>query len=147
MEINQGNFLYALSKIRQNLFSFLEREMAAVNIRGISPSDGDILFLLGRRGELTIQEIASFTVKDKSTVSSVIKRLEGRGYVTKKRGDGDGRTVRIALTQKAKKTGPLLWKISASMNEKMFSRLSEDEKNKLFELMGKIYRNIPECKI
>lgn len=147
MEINQGNFLYALSKIRQNLFSFLEREMAAVNIRGISPSDGDILFLLDRRGELTIQEIAAFTVKDKSTVSSVIKRLEGRGYVTKKRGDGDGRTVRIALTQKAKKTGPLLWKISASMNEKMFSRLSEDEKNKLFELMGKIYRNIPECKI
>lgn len=142
MEIDQGNFLYAISKVRQNLFSLLEKEMSAKNIHDISPSDGDILFALDQRGALSIQEIAALTVKDKSTVSSVIKRLEDKGYVTKGRGDGDGRFVKIALTPKAKKIRPLLWKISASMNEMIFNGLNDEEKMKLFELTGKIYSNL-----
>jgi len=142
MKIHQGNFLYAISKIRQNLFSFLEKEMADKKITDISPSDGDILFALDRQGPLSVQEIAALTVKDKSTVSSVIKKLEERGFVIRERSGDDSRYVIITLTEKGKKIKPLLWKISASMNEKMFKGLSDREKQQLFELMEKIYANL-----
>ncbi len=141
MQINQGNFLYAISKIRQNLFAYLEREMHEKGILDISPSDGDILYSLDRRGDLSIGEIAGATVKDKSTVSSVVKKLEQKGYVTKKKTGEDGRIAKISITQKGKKVRPALWKISAAMNEKIFRGLTEDEKNALFDIMGKIYKN------
>lgn len=142
MQVNQGNFLYSISKIRQNLFSFLEREMHEKGIHDISPSDGDILYALDRNGDLSIREIAGVTVKDKSTVSSVVKKLEQKGYVAKKKAGEDGRIVKISITQKGRKARPALWKISSTMNEKIFSGLTEDEKSVLFEIMGKIYNNV-----
>lgn len=142
MIVNQGNFLFVISKIRQRLFSFLETEMAADNITDISPSYGDILFVLDQKGSLTVQEIANYTLKDKSTVSSVITRLEERGYVSKVKVSGDGRYTRIRLTPRAKKLKKHLWKISSEMNARLFEGLNEEEKKQLFELISKIYRNI-----
>ena len=142
MRITQQNFLYSISKIRQNLFSFLEGELSAQHIHDISPSDGDILFVLDGKGALSIQEIASLTIKDKSTVSPVIKKLEERGYVTKERGEDDGRSVKIKLTSKSHKIKPALWKISASMNQRLFRGLDEEERARLFELLGKVYNNV-----
>jgi len=142
MTINSDNFLYAISKIRQNLFSFLEREMAEKKISDISPSDGDILFAIDRNGPLSLQELAALTMKDKSTVSSVVKKLEKKGYLTKEKGAEDGRLLKISLTPRALKRKAVLWKISFSMNERIFTGLTDEEKTKLFEIMEKIYKNL-----
>ncbi len=142
MEVNQDNFLYTLTKIRQRLFAFLEAELAKNNIKDISPSYGHILFVLDRKGPLTLLDLARYADKDKSTVSSVIKRLEGTGYVLKMKGKDDGRSVKIKLTARAKKIKPLVWEISGAMNEKLFNGLSAEEKNRLFDLIGKVCDNV-----
>jgi MarR family transcriptional regulator, organic hydroperoxide resistance regulator len=142
MEINQGNFLYALNKIRQRLFAFLEAELAKKNVHDIPPSYGDVLFVLERKGALTVQEIARYAVKDKSTVSSVVKRLEESGYVIKEKGGDDGRFVRIKPTGKAKRLRPVFRVISGDMNARLFKGLSAGEKITLFRLMEKVYKNI-----
>lgn len=141
MDINQNNFLYILSKIRQRLFAFLEAELANNNINDISPSYGDVLFVLDRNGPLTIQEVARYAIKDKSTVSSVIKRLEESGYVVKEKNEDDGRFVKIRLTPKSKKIKARIWEISDRMNARLFAGLTEEEMSTLFALLGKIYRN------
>ena len=69
MKIDESNFLYILTNIRQRLFKFLESELAKENIKEIAPSYGDILFVLDQKGTLTMQEVARHTIKDKSTVS------------------------------------------------------------------------------
>lgn len=142
MEINQNNFLYSITKIRQSLFGFLESELLKNNIQDIAPSYGDILYIIDSHGPLTLQEIARLASKDKSTVSSVIKKLEENGYVTKVKVDDDARFVKIKLTAKAKKIKTILWKISDDMNKRLFNGLSEEEKNSLFTILGKINNNI-----
>ncbi|MBP7736389.1 MAG: MarR family transcriptional regulator [Spirochaetes bacterium] len=142
MEVNRNNFLYALTKIRQRIFAFLEEEMAEKDIDDIAPSHGHILFILDTKGPLSLMELARFAEKDKSTVSSVITRLEEKGYVAKVKGAEDGRFVKIRLTARAKKIRPVLWGISAAMNERLFRGFSQDEKSKLFELVGKMLNNL-----
>jgi MarR family transcriptional regulator, organic hydroperoxide resistance regulator len=134
--------LFSLTRIRQRLFAFLEAELAKNNIKDVPPSYGHILFVLDQKGPLTLLELARYAEKDKSTVSSVIKRLEESGYVIKVKGKDDGRSVKIKLTARAKKIKPLVWEISGAMNEKLFSGLSREEKKMLFELIGKVCNNV-----
>ncbi len=141
MKINQNNLLFALSKIRQQQHAFLESELVARGVKDISPSYGDVLFVLDQRGPLALQDIARLTLKDKSTVSAVIKRLEAGGYVTKERSAGDSRVVVIGMTKKARGLRPVVWEISDAMNAELYRGLSEREKTALFRLIGKVYAN------
>jgi DNA-binding MarR family transcriptional regulator len=142
MKIHEGNFLYALTAIRQRLFAFLEDEMAKGGIADIPPSFGDVLFVLDRRGPQMLQEIARHTMKDKSTVSSVVKRLEAAGYVTKEKVEGDARCVTIALTAKAKRVKASMRGISKKMNSRLFRGLSGGERNELFRLLERVSGNL-----
>lgn len=142
MEISDTNFLYIITNIRQRLFRFLSKELSKKKIDGIAPSYRDILFVLDRKGTVTQQEVAKHTIKDKSTISSVINKLEAGGYITKEKDVGDGRYTYLALTAKAKKLRPVLFEISKKMNTKLFEGFSEEEKETLFRLMGKVCKNL-----
>jgi MarR family transcriptional regulator, organic hydroperoxide resistance regulator len=142
MEISESNFLYTITNIRQRLFKLLKKELAREGISGIAPSFGDILFVLDQKGTVTMQEVARHTIKDKSTISLVINKLEAGGYITKEKHEGDARCTNLTLTPKARKLKPVLLRISEKMNDRLFQGLSDDEKMKLFELLGKVYRNL-----
>jgi DNA-binding MarR family transcriptional regulator len=142
MPVDETNFLYTLTSIRQRLFAFLKKQLAVEGISDVAPSFGDILFVLDQKGTVTLQEVARHTIKDKSTISSVINKLEAGGYLTKEKDATDARCTRLSLTAKAKKMKPPLLRISAKMNMQIFQGLSEDEKQTLFKLMGKISENI-----
>jgi len=142
MEISDTNFLYIITNIRQRLFRFLSKELSKKNIDGIAPSYGDILFVLDRKGTVTMQEVAKHTIKDKSTISSVINKLESGGYIMKEKDVSDGRYTYLTLTAKAKKLRPVLFQISKKMNTKLFEGFSEEEKQTLFRLIEKVYKNL-----
>ncbi len=142
MKVNETNFLYTLTSIRQRLFKFMEKELADRNISGVAPSYGDVLFALDQKETQTVQEVVKYTNKDKSTISSVINRLETNGYIRKEKDASDARITNLTLTPKAKKLKPVLFKISDKMNSKIFEGLSTAEKETLFELMGKILNNL-----
>ncbi|HPA71012.1 MAG TPA: MarR family transcriptional regulator [Spirochaetota bacterium] len=144
MEVNQTNYIYIVSRIRERLIALLEGGLAEKHITDFFTSDGYVLFILDRHGPLSLKELALHAVKDKSTVSSVVKRLEKNGYVVKERAGDDARTVTIRLTAKAKKIKPLIWEISSEVNSKMFRGLGEDDRKKLFQLTGKVFGNIHE---
>ena len=142
MKINDSNFLYALTSIRQRLFKFMEKELSGRNIDGIAPSYGDVLFALDQKDTQTVQDVARYTNKDKSTISSVINKLETNGYILKEKDAGDARFTNLTLTPKAKKLRPVLFEISGNMNSKIFEGLSNDEKETLFMLMERIFDNL-----
>jgi MarR family transcriptional regulator, organic hydroperoxide resistance regulator len=142
MEIDESNFLYAITSIRQRLFKFLEGELAKEGIVDIAPSFGDVLFVLDLKGKITMRELARHTMKDKSTISSVINKLESGGYIMKEKDAGDARFTNLTLTRKAKKLRPVLLAISKKMNAGLFEGMSDKEKAALFRLLGKVYRNL-----
>ena len=142
MNINETNFLYTLTNIRQRLFRLLNRELSDRGIDGVAPSWGDVLYVLDQKGTTTLQEVANHTIKDKSTISSIINKLEAGGYIVKEKDETDGRYTNLTLTPRAKKLRPALLKISGKMNAQLFEGFSEDEKQTLFKLMEKIYGNL-----
>lgn len=89
-----------------------------------------------------MQELAKHTIKDKSTISSVVNKLEAGGYVTKEKDSEDARYTKLSLTPKAKEHKDALMQISEEMNQKLFDGLSNAEKAILFELIGKMYKNL-----
>jgi len=142
MQVDETNFLYALTNIRQRLFTFLKRELEKEGIPEVAPSFGDILFVLDQKGPITLQELARHTIKDKSTISSVIHKLEQHGYIVKERDASDARYTNLSLTAKARSLKPALIRISGNMNAKIFQGLSREEKQCLFEVLGKISENV-----
>ena len=142
MAIGEANFLYTITSIRQRLFKLLRRELAEHGIEGIAPSYGDILFVLDQKGAITPQEVARHTIKDKSTVSSVINKLEAGGYISKAKDGRDGRSINLTLTPRAVRLRPVLLAISKKMNARLFEGFSTEEKQTLFRLLEKIYRNL-----
>jgi len=142
IRVHRGNFLYTLNSVRQSLFAYLESELARQGIRGIAPSHGDILHLLDRKGTLHLRDLTELSLKDKSTITAVISRLEKNGYVTRVRDGNDKRLVNIQVTDKAEAVKPALQKISDKMNAQLFEGLSAEEKAALFNLMTRISRNV-----
>jgi len=141
IRVRRGNFLYTLNSIRQRLFAYLESELARQGIRGIAPSHGDILHILYKKGTLHLRDLTELSLKDKSTITTVISRLEANGYVTKIRDNNDKRLVNIQFTEKAETIKPALEQISEKMNSQLFEGLSEEEKITLFNLMSRISHN------
>jgi len=141
IRVHRGNFLYTLNSIRQSLFAYLEAELARQGIRGIAPSHGDILHILDRKGTLHLHDITELSLKDKSTITAVISRLEKNGYVTRTRDASDKRLVNIQVTDKAKTIKPALARISEKMNSQLFEGLSAEEKTTLFHLIARVSHN------
>ncbi len=142
IRVHRGNFLYTLNSIRQSLFNYLESELSRLGISGIAPSHGDILHILDRKGILHLRDLTELSLKDKSTITAVISRLEKNGYVTRVRDGNDKRLVNIQVTEKAAGIKPALEKISEKMNARLFEGLSAEEKNTLFKLMTRISHNV-----
>ena len=55
---------------------------------------------------------------------------------------GGARFTNLTLTPKAVALRLVLFAISEKLNAKMFEGLTNAEKTMLFELMGKVYRNL-----
>ena len=141
IRVHRGNFLYTLNSIRQRLFAYLEAELARQGIRDIAPSHGDILYILDKKGSLHQHDITELSLKDKSTITTVISHLEKNGYVTRTRDSADRRLVNIQVTDKAKTIKPALTRISEKMNSRLFDGLSAEEKTTLFNLMARVKHN------
>ena len=58
-----------------------------------------VLVLLWSRQSLAVKDIAENLNLDSGTTSPLIRRLEGRGFLTRERSAGDERAVIVTLTQ------------------------------------------------
>ncbi|WP_334109536.1 MarR family winged helix-turn-helix transcriptional regulator [Thermodesulfitimonas autotrophica] len=92
-----------------------------------------VIHVLRKRGRATVHEIsAELKLKD-STVSGILDRLEGRGFVTRTRSEKDRRVVHVELTEKF---AALHDDLHARVNEYMdaiLSRAGEEELYKIVE--------------
>lgn len=116
--------------------------MARHNMIGIVTSHGDILYALFRKERMTMAELAEAIGKDKSTVTSLVRKLEDLGYVQKDRSSKDARIVYVTLTEKGNSLKPSFDQISADIINKVFKDIPESEQDELFRLLKKVYDNL-----
>ena len=96
---NQSGFLMA--KIRQVGGRIAERILKKHGIE-INSAQGRIMFALWRQDGISINQLAQKTQLKKSTLTSMLDRLETMGYLRRQRCPEDRRKIRIYRTQKDK---------------------------------------------
>lgn len=121
----QGGFLIA--RIHQSAGRIFARKLKEYGLKAINPAQGRILFVLWERDGLPIQELARKTSLGKSTLTSMLDRLEEAGHIRRVPSLDDRRTTTITLTEKDKKLRDLYDKVSDEMITLFYRGLPMEE--------------------
>ena len=121
----RGGFL--ISKIHQLAGRIFSRMLKEYGIEEINPSQGRIMFVLWQKDGISISELAKKTSLGKSTLTSMLDRLEEMGYVTRIRSEEDRRSVLIKRTEKDESWQKVYTQVSQDMERLYYDGFSESE--------------------
>lgn len=131
--INKVNFLSG------RIFNKLIKEH---NNLDINHSQGKILYVVSIYKELSITRLGKELGVSTSTLTSMLDRLESRGYILKKSSKKNNRITLISNTKKADKLIDIFNNVITKMNDTLYDNFEEEE-IKLFEkYLEKIYLNL-----
>ena len=89
-----------IAKIHQVAGRILARKLKEQGIDEINPAQGRIMFVLWREDGISINELAKRTALKKSTLTSMLDRLEASGHVERVPSRSDRRQILIKRTAK-----------------------------------------------
>ncbi len=89
------------------------------------------------RGEITMGDLAEMFDLSKPTVTEMIRKFDDTGMIEKRRCDSDGRVFFISLTEKGKLLANTNKLESERAVEKIFDRLTEEERHTLKDIFDK----------
>ncbi len=138
MKVNQSGFL--ISKIHSTSARIFERQLKKHGLDEINPAQGRILFVLWQEGELPFHELAGKAGLGKSTLTSMLKRMEAAGLV-RREPLADKRMVLVSRTEKAKRLEQAYSSVSAEMNGAVYQGLSAAEQAELERLLELVLEN------
>jgi DNA-binding MarR family transcriptional regulator len=142
IEKTRGGFLISqLNQIQGRIFEKLLKKHGIDDFNG---PQGRILFVLWQNDDLPISEVGSKTSLSKSTLTSMLDRMEQQGHIKRNYDPHDRRLIRITLTQKAKALHQQYIEVSAEMNHIFYQGFS-DEKVVVFEkILAEILDNLKQ---
>lgn len=135
----QGGFLIAkIHQLSGRIFSkLLKKHQIEIN-----PAQGRIMFVLWRNDNIPIQELAKKTSLSKTTLTSMLDRLEIMGYITRVPSKDDRRKICIKLTEKDKSLHEKYRQVSLEMTELFYQGMSNDEIDLFEKQLEKTYKNL-----
>jgi MarR family transcriptional regulator, organic hydroperoxide resistance regulator len=140
-EMKQGGFLIAkIHQVGGRIFSRLLRD-ADIEI---NPAQGRILFVLWRNDGIMIQELAKQTSLGKSTLTSMLDRLEEAGFIQRVRSTEDRRQILIQRTEKDKTFQKAYETVSNQMKELFYRGFSEKEIARFEDYLNRILTNLTQ---
>lgn len=142
-EKRQGGFLIA--KIHQASGRIFARKLRAHGLEQINPAQGRILFVLWQKDNVPIQQLAEKTSLSKSTMTSMLDRLEASGHIQRVSVSKDRRQVLIRLTKKDRKMKALYSKVSAEMTQIFYKGFDSREIERFESSLARIMKNLDEA--
>lgn len=139
--MKQGGFLIAkIHQVGGRIFSRLLRE-AEIEI---NPAQGRILFVLWRNDGVTIQELAKQTSLGKSTLTSMLDRLEEAGFIQRIRSTKDRREILIQRTEKDKAFQKAYEAVSQQMRDYYYQGFRETEISQFENYLIRVLENLTQ---
>ncbi|MBI5248019.1 MAG: MarR family transcriptional regulator [Desulfomonile tiedjei] len=138
--LRQGGFLIA--RIHQAAGRIFARKLKKYKLGQINPAQGRILFALWEEDGIPIQELADKTSLGKSTLTSMLDRLEAAGHLKRVPSKEDRRKVIIRLTGKDKKMQALYHAVSAEMIDLFYRDFTAGEIDMFEEALNRALGNL-----
>jgi DNA-binding MarR family transcriptional regulator len=141
MKNNGGYLINQIQKISSRKFNELLKEK---NIDEFNGSQGVILYSLWNNKELTIKEIGKITGLAKTSLTSMLDRMEEKGLIRRKDNSEDKRSIKIMLTDKAKELEKDYNDISNKMSNIFYKNFSDKEIDEIEKYLERIISNLEE---
>jgi len=142
LERTNGGFL--ISKIKQIQGRVFERMLDENGISEFNGAQGRILFVLWETDDIPLSMLSERTGLAKTTLTSMLDRLERSGHILRLPDPDDRRAVRICLTERAENLREKYERVSAMMNEVFYRGFSDNEILAFEEWLRKILENLIE---
>jgi MarR family transcriptional regulator, organic hydroperoxide resistance regulator len=139
----QGGFL--VSKVHQTSGRIFARKLREHGIDEINPAQGRILFVLWKKDGIPIGELAAGTGLDKSTLTSMLDRLEAAGQLVREPCPEDRRKTVIRLTDRNRAMFAAYESVSAEMIELYYRGIPEAEIDAFERTLERILGNLEEA--
>lgn len=139
-EQRAGGFLIA--KIHQLAGRIFAKKLKQYQLTEINPAQGRILFPLWQKDGISIRELSKETLLGKSTLTTMLKRLEDEGHIQRIPSEKDRRKTLIKLTEKNQKLQEKYVQVSSEMNDLFYQGLSEQEKDEFDRYLERILENL-----
>lgn len=131
-----------IARIRERADAFLVAELARRGATGLVPSHGGILAQLYRQGALPMGRLAALIGRKKNTVTTLVRKLAGAGYVVCEKAPGDSRVVMVRPTAKAEAFRPAFEAISRELLARVWGDMPEAERRALMAGLARIAANL-----
>jgi DNA-binding MarR family transcriptional regulator len=132
---------YLISQVHQLSGRIFSKKLKEQKI-DINQAQGKIVFALWKNDQTPISELVKETALSKSTLTTMLERLENSGHLIRKQSETDKRTTIICLTQKSSSLRADYQKISEDMSELYYKGFSEDEISQFESSLKKVLKNL-----
>lgn len=107
----------------------------------LMPGQPKILEFLLEHNGCTQKEVGLGCVLDKSTVTSLLSRMEEQGLITKTFHEKDKRSFQILLTEKGKRQAEFVKKVCNGVDQTAWQDIPQDERQAFLQTFRKILKN------
>lgn len=136
---SEGGFL--ISKVHQLMGRVFNRLLREHGIE-LNSAQGRILFVLWERDGIPITELAQATMLSKSTLTSMLDRLEEAGHLRRAPSPEDRRVSLIALTEKNRLLRDRYNQVSKEMTELFYEGFSPEEVASFEDYLRRVLENL-----
>jgi DNA-binding MarR family transcriptional regulator len=136
----EGGFLIA--KIHQITNRIFKNMLKEYGIKELNPGQGRILFALWKVDNVSIRELSNKTELTKSTLTTMLDRLENTGYLIREDDMNDKRITRVKLSEKSIKLQQKYVDISKKMTDIFYGKLTEEEIDEFESYLRRILDNL-----
>ncbi|MCX7709276.1 MAG: MarR family transcriptional regulator [Clostridia bacterium] len=138
----QGGFY--ISKIHQISERIFAKKLKQYNIEEINPAQGRILFFLWQHDGISIQEVSRITSLEKSTLTSMLDRLEAAGHIRREPSREDRRKILIRVLNKDSKIKEVYEKVLHEIADLFYQGFKKEETADFENYLKRIFSNLSE---
>ncbi len=139
-EVELGFLRHNLPFLTRSLRAFIRSETLA-HYADVDIAQGEIvaLSLIGLNPGISQNELAASLVFKKSAVTKLIKDMEQRGLVMRRKTTADLRYNALTLTEEGQQKHALVLERVRSQHDAMLESYSEEERETLFKALNKLH--------
>jgi DNA-binding MarR family transcriptional regulator len=137
-----GGFL--ISQIKAVQGRVFEKLLIKSGVDEFNGAQGRILYVLWQEDNLPIVELSKRTGLAKTTLTSMLDRLENKGFLLRCGDKKNRRQIRIVLTEKSKDLEDKYKEVSDKMSEIFYCGFSDDEIKEFESKLNRILENLKE---
>lgn len=141
IKTNGGFLISQIKAVQGRVFEKLLNDSGIDEFNG---AQGRILYVLWQENNLPIVELSKRTGLAKTTLTSMLDRLESKNFLLRCADKENRRQIRIVLTEKAKELEDKYNQVSNEMSEIFYCNFSDKEIKDFEDKLKRILENLEE---